>query len=89
MRKAAVMFALVFGLSLGGCQLLESFFKDKPGGSDASHVSKAVGDLPYGWLVQGAIALGGAIFGGGSVHVHHTRKRKRATPPAPPTTPAV
>lgn len=79
--------ALGLILMLGGCAALESFYRPAAGGSQAERISKAVGDLPYGWAVQGAIALGGALFGGGTVHHIHTRKKK-AKPAAPTQPPA-
>ena len=77
--------ALGLMICLGGCSVLEAFYRPASGGSQAEKVSKAVGNLPYGWAIQGAIALGGAIFGGGTVHHVHTRKKKKAAAgPNPP-----
>lgn len=76
--------ALGLMICLGGCSVLEAFYRPASGGSQAEKVSKAVGDLPYGWAIQGAIALGGAIFGGGVTHHAHTRKKKKAAGPNPP-----
>ena len=83
MRKCGLISVLL--VMLCGCSWLESFYAPSKGGSEAQRVSKAVGDLPYGWAVQGAIALGGVLFGGTATHVHHTRKnKKKAAPPAAP-----
>ncbi len=79
MRKAALMFALVFGLSFGGCAWLREQYKAPPGGgpSNVEKVQSAVRGLPYGGIIDLGLSLVGAIVGGGAVHATHKRKQKK------------
>lgn len=77
MRRCAIACLLLVGFSIGGCAWLENFFKEKPGGSDASKVQQVVGGIPvYGQIASAVLGIGGLLFGGGT-HVHHRRKHKK------------
>lgn len=78
MRCALLSLWLGAILMLSGCGWLASFYKEKPGGSDASHVQSVVRGLPYGWIVDAAIGLGSAIVGGGATHAVHKKKHKKS-----------
>lgn len=71
------LLALALGVALmflAGCTQPEIRESGKVAGSVANSVVPG-----SGWLVETLVAgIGGALLGGGTVHVHHKRKQKRA-----------